>query len=48
MEEKKHGSSFNVTMASYHGAIGIYIQSLLESTLEKDQMGFYRDDGIDL
>ena len=26
--------------------IGIYIQSLLESTLEKALMGFYRDDGL--
>ena len=35
-------------MASYYGAVGIYIQSLLESTLEKDQIGLYQDDGIDL
>ena len=38
-------------MGSYDSAelcelIGIYIQSLLESTLEKDQMSLYRDDGL--
>ena len=38
-------------MGSYAGAelcklIGICIQSLLESTLEKDQMGLYKDDGL--
>ena len=38
-------------MGSYDGAdlcelIGIYIESLLEGTLEKDQMGLYHDDGI--
>ena len=44
MEE--HSSSFDVTMGSYDNAelcelIGIYIKSLLESILEKDQMGLY-------
>ena len=43
MEEKEHDSSFDVTMCSYDGAelcelIGIYIQSLLESSLVKDQI----------
>ena len=38
-------------MASYDRAelcelIFICIRSLLESTLEKDQMGLYRDDGL--
>ena len=38
-------------MGSYDGAelcelIGIYIQSLLESTLEKNLMGLYRDNGL--
>ena len=38
-------------MTSYDGAelfelIGIYIQSLLESTLEKDLMGLYQDTGL--
>ena len=38
-------------MGSYDGAdlcelIDIYIESLLEGTLEKDQMGLYQDDGI--
>ena len=42
---------FDVTMGSYDCAeycelIGIYIQSLLESSLEKDQMGLDRDDGL--
>ena len=37
-------------MVSYDGAelcelVGIYIQSLLENTLENDQMGLYRGDG---
>ena len=49
MEE--HSSSFDVTMGSYDNAelcelIGIYIKSLLESILEKDQMGLYRDNGL--
>ena len=48
---KKHGSSFDVTVGSYDGTelcelIGIYIQSLLESTLKRDLMGLYRDDGL--
>ena len=51
MEEKGHDSSFDVTKGSYDGGelcewIGIYIQSLLESCLEKDQMGLYRDDEL--
>ena len=52
MEEKReHDNSFEVTMGCYDGAelcklIGIYIQLLLESTLEKDQMCLYRDDGL--
>ena len=38
-------------MGSYDSAklyklIGIYIQSLLKSTLEKDLMGSYRDSGL--
>ena len=38
-------------MGSYDGvelcdSIVIYIQSLLESTLEKDQMGLYQDNGL--
>ena len=38
-------------MDSYDGAelcelIGIYIQCLLENTLEKDLMGLYQDDGL--
>ena len=38
-------------MDSYDGAklrelIGIYIQPLLESSLAKDQMGLYQDDGL--
>ena len=38
-------------MGSYDGAevcelIGIYIQSLLTNILSKDNMGFYRDDGL--
>ena len=50
-KKKEHDSSFDVKMGSYDGAelcelIGIYIQSLLESTLEKDLMGLYRDDGL--
>ena len=45
-EKKKYDSSFDSTMDSYDGAdlcefIGIYIQSLLECSLEKDQMGLY-------
>ena len=45
-KKKEHGRSFDVTMGSSDDAelfelIGIYIQSLLESTLEKDQMGLY-------
>ena len=51
MEEKRKKKTkalFNVTMGRYDGAklcelISIFIQSLLESTLEKDQMGLYRD-----
>ena len=51
MEEKEHDSSFGIIMGSYDGAelcemIGIYIQSLLESTLEKDLMGLYRDNRL--
>ena len=43
MEEKGHDSSFDVTKGSYDGEelcewIGIYIQSLLESCLEMNQM----------
>ena len=50
-KKKEHGRSFDVTMGSSDDAelfelIGIYIQSLLESTLEKDQMGLYRDDEL--
>ena len=46
--KKKTKALFNVTMGSYDGTklcelISIFIQSLLESTLEKDQMGLYRD-----
>ena len=46
MEEKEYDSSFDRTIGSYDGAkpcelIGIYTQSLLESTLEKDQMELY-------
>ena len=38
-------------MDSYDGAklrelIGIYIQPLLESSLAKDQMGLYQEDGL--
>ena len=51
MEEKRKKKTkalFNVTMGRYDGTklcelISIFIQSLLESTLEKDQMGLYRD-----
>ena len=51
MEEKRKKKTkalFNVTMGSYDGTklcelISIFIQSLLESTLEKDQMILYRD-----
>ena len=46
--KKKTKALFNVTMGRYDGTklcelISIFIQSLLESTLEKDQMGLYRD-----
>ena len=49
--KKEHNSSFDVTMGSYDGTelcelIGIYIQALLESTLEKDLMGLYWHNGI--
>ena len=45
-EKKELDSSFDATMGSYDGAelcglIGIYIQSLLESSLEKNQMGLH-------
>ena len=51
MEEKRKKKTkalFNITMGRYDGTklcelISIFIQSLLESTLEKDQMGLYRD-----
>ena len=51
MEEKRKKKTkalFNVTMGRYDGTklcelISIFIQSLLESTLEKDQMVLYRD-----
>ena len=51
MEEKRKKKTkalFNVTMGSYDGTklcelISIFIQSLLESTLEKDQIILYRD-----
>ena len=48
--KKDAGTTFDVTMGSYHGAelrelIGIYIQSLLTNILSKDNMGLYRDDG---
>ena len=51
MEEKRKKKTkalFNVTMGRYDGTklcelISIFIQSLLESTLEIDQMGLYRD-----
>ena len=50
-KKKEHESSFDVTIGSYDNAelcelIGIYIHSSLESSLEKDQMGLYRDDGF--
>ena len=50
-EKKDAGTTFDVTMGSYHGAelcelIGIYIQSLLTNILSKDNMGLYRDDGL--
>ena len=50
-KKKEHGSSFGVTMGSFDDAelrelIGIYIESLLESFLENDQMGLLRDDGL--
>ena len=50
-KKKEHSSSFDVTMSSYDGPelcelIGIYIQSLLESSLEKDQLGLYQEDGL--
>ena len=50
-KKKEDDSSFDVTMGSYDGAelfelIGLYIQSLLESTLEKDLMGLYWDNGL--
>ena len=50
-KRKENDSSFDVTMGSYADAelcklIGICIQSLLEITLEKDQMGLYKDDGL--
>ena len=49
--KKEHDSSFGVKMGSYNDTelcelIGIYIQPLLESSLEKNQMGLYRDDGL--
>ena len=48
-KKKEQDGSFDVTMGSYDGAqlcelIGIYIQCLLENTLEEDLMGLYRDD----
>ena len=51
-KKKEHSSLFDVTIGSYDGVelseqIGIYIYLvLLESTLEKDQMGLQRDDVI--
>ena len=48
-KKKEHDSRGR--MGSYDGAelcesIRIYVQSLLENSLEKDQMGLYRDDGL--
>ena len=50
-KKKEHDSSFDITIGSYDGVelcelIGLYIQSLLEITLEKDQMGLYLDYGL--
>ena len=50
-KKKEHDSSFDITMGSYDGTelcelIGIYNQSLLENTLEKDLMGLYHEDGL--
>ena len=50
-EKKDAGTTFDVTMGSYHCAelcelIGIYIQSPLTNILSKDNMGLYRDDGL--
>ena len=44
-KKKQQDSSFEVTMGSYDGAelcesIGVFIQSLQESTLQQDQMGY--------
>ena len=51
MKEKRARQLLDVTLGSYKGAelcelIGIYFQSLLESTLEKDLMGLRQDDGL--
>ena len=48
-KKKEHDSRGR--MGSYDGvelceSIRIYVQSLLENSLEKDQMGLYRDDGL--
>ena len=43
-KKKEHDSSYDG--AELCELIGIYIQYLLESTLEKDLMGLYRDDGL--
>ena len=50
-KKKERDCSFEVPMGSYDGVelcelIGIYFQSLLESSLEKDQMGLHREDGL--
>ena len=50
-KKKERDSTFDVTMDSYDGAeacelIGIYILSLLGSTLQNDLMGLYWGDGL--
>ena len=46
-KKNEHDSSFEVTTGSYDcELIGIYIHSLLESALKKNQMGLFQDDGL--
>ena len=51
MEEKVHKSYFDVTVGSYDGAeicelADFYILPHLETIINKNDMGLYRDDGL--
>ena len=49
--KKKSGDDFDVTMGAYDGAevcelVGLYILHKMESLIDKNHLGLYRDDGL--